>query len=64
MPGSRDRIPYFMSVVCVCVRLCVCVCVCVISGFCDELLIRSEEYYHVCDSVCDLGTSTIMRPRF
>ena len=36
-----------------------CVC-CVGSGFCDELIIRSESY-RVCVSVCDLEISTIRR---
>ena len=31
-------------------------------GLCDEVITRSEEFYRVCVSVCDLETSTVRRP--
>jgi hypothetical protein len=46
---------------------------CVGSDLCDELITLSEDFYHVCMYicvcvclsliVCDLGTSTVRRPR-
>jgi len=40
---------------------------CVWSGFCDELITRSGEWYRaracVCAIECNLETSTLRRPR-
>ena len=38
---------------------------CVASGFCDELIIRSEESYRlcVCLIVCDVDNTTMRRAR-
>jgi len=41
-----------------------CVACCAGSGICDELIIRSEEFYYmcVCLNVCYLKTSRMRRP--
>jgi hypothetical protein len=36
---------------------------CAASGFCEGLIICSEEFYRVYVSVCDVETSTARRPR-
>ena len=45
----KRPLTYLFYFLCVCV--CVCVVFCVGSGLCDELIIRSEEFYQVCDCV-------------
>jgi hypothetical protein len=42
-----------------------CFVCCLLTGLCDELMIRSEEPYRmcVCLNVCDLKNPTMRRPR-